>query len=208
MSECTLIAFYGGTFDPIHYGHLKSVIALTRLVNLKQIILMPNNVPPHRPQPIASSQQRVEMVRLAIVGMARNLFTIDERELHRETPSWTVETFEALRREYGPSAPMGFIIGQDSLLTLPQWHRGQELLELCHLLVCARPGYSDRLTNRSIDDPKTLHQKPAGLIYCASTPEFAISASDIRQRYKKGQLCKGLLPSSVQSYIDKQGLYR
>lgn len=203
-----LIAFYGGTFDPIHYGHLKSVIALARLINLQQVILLPNNVPPHRPQPIASSWQRLTMVRLATVGMAGDLFIIDERELHRKTPSWTVETFETLRREYGPSVPLGFIIGQDSLLTLSQWHRGLELPELCHLLVCARPGYDYHLSSRPTYDPQALHRQPAGLVYCAATPKLAISASNIRQRYREGRSCKGLLPSSVQSYIDEQGLYR
>lgn len=208
MTERTLIAFYGGTFDPIHYGHLKPVIALARVVNLQQVILLPNNVPPHRPRPVASPQQRLAMVHLAIISMSGKLFTVDERELHRDTPSWTVETFEALRCEYGSSTPLGFIIGQDSLLMLPQWHRGWELLELCHLLVCARPGYGHGLVNQPIADPKELYRKPAGMIYCAPTPELAISASNIRQRYRKGWSCKGLLPSSVQDYIDEQGLYR
>lgn len=217
MSKRALIAFYGGTFDPIHYGHLRPVIALARLVNLQQVILLPNNVPPHRPQPVASAQQRLAMARLALAELADPLFTLDERELKRPTPSYTIETFEALRREYGPDAPLAFIIGQDSLLTLPQWHRGLELPTLCHLLVCARPGYdhglADKrdtrwLTRRLTRDPQALHRQPAGLIYCAATPELAISASDIRARYREGRPCDGLLPPSVQGYIDAQGLYR
>ncbi|MEN3258813.1 nicotinate-nucleotide adenylyltransferase [Sodalis endosymbiont of Spalangia cameroni] len=217
MADRALRAFYGGTFDPIHYGHLRPVIALARLVNLQQVILLPNNVPPHRPQPVASAQQRLAMARLAIAEVPDALFTLDDRELRRSTPSWTVDTFEELRREYGPDAPLGFIIGQDSLLTLPQWHRGLALPDLCHLLVCARPGYGDGLdgesdnrwlTRRLTRDPQALHRQPAGLIYCADTPQLAISASDIRARYREGRACDGLLPPAVQGYIDEQGLYR
>ncbi|KAG8320827.1 hypothetical protein J6590_060074 [Homalodisca vitripennis] len=131
------------------------------------------------------------MTRLAIADTPGKLFVIDERELRRNTPSWTVETFKVLRSEYGPMAPLGLIIGQDSLLTLPQWHRSQELFELCHILVCARPGYqygiagyknNNWMEYRFTDDPSALNYQPAGLVYCAETPELAISASDIRGR--------------------------
>lgn len=217
MSKRALTAFYGGTFDPIHYGHLQPVIALAHLVNLHRVILLPNNVPPHRPQPVASAQQRLAMAMLAITELPEPLFTLDERELQRPTPSYTVDTFEGLRREYGPDAPLAFIIGQDSLLTLPQWHRGLELPALCHLLVCARPGYDDGmaderdnrwLARRLTLEPLALHRQPAELIYCAVTPQLAISASDIRTRYREGRACESLLPPSVQGYIDAQGLYR
>lgn len=216
MADRALKAFYGGTFDPIHYGHLRPVIALARLVNLQQVILLPNNIPPHRPQPMASAQQRLAMARLAIAEQPNALFTLDDRELYRQTPSWTIDTLEDLRREYSHDVPLGFIIGQDSLLTLPQWHRGLALPDLCHLLVCARPGYGFRLddesdnrwlTRRLIRDPRVLHRYPAGLIYCADTPKLAISASDIRASYRKGR-AYGLLPPAVQGYIDEQGLYR
>lgn len=217
MDEQALTAFYGGTFDPIHYGHLQPVIALAHLISLKQIIVLPNNVPPHRPQPSATSQQRLAMLQLALADAADKqdkLFIIDKRELQRNTPSWTVETFRALRYEYGTRTPLGFIIGQDSLLTLPQWYRSRELLNLCHILVCARPGYVNSFINdeqdkrRLTNDPNALYHQPAGLVYCAATPELAISASEIRRRYRKGLPCNGLLPITVQRYIEKQGLYR
>ncbi|AIN47147.1 nicotinate-nucleotide adenylyltransferase [Candidatus Palibaumannia cicadellinicola] len=211
MSERFLTAFYGGTFDPIHHGHLQPVIALAQLVNLQRVILLPNHIPLHRPPPQATPQQRLMMTRLAIADTPGELFIIDERELRRATPSWTVETFQAIRREYGPMAPLGLIIGQDSLLTLPQWHRSKELLELCHILVCARPGYQhgyNWMENRLTDDPTALHHQPAGLVYCAATPELAISASDIRGRLHAILPCYDLLTPSVQGYIDEQGLYR
>lgn len=211
-----LQALFGGTFDPIHYGHLQPVSALAKLVHLQRVTLVPNNVPPHRPQPRASAQQRLMMAQLAIAATEGSLFDIDERELQRTTPSYTVTTFEALRAERGAAVPLAFIIGQDSLLTLPEWHRGLELLNYCHLLVCARPGYSRDvsaeqypwLAPRLTRDVDALVHQPAGLIYLADTPMLAISATDIRQRLHQGRSCAGLLPPVVQRYIDEQGLYR
>ncbi|AFP84904.1 nicotinate-nucleotide adenylyltransferase [secondary endosymbiont of Ctenarytaina eucalypti] len=218
MTNGTLRAFYGGTFDPIHYGHLLPVIALARLVNLQKVILLPNHVPPHRPQPVASAYQRLSMARLAIAELPGTLFSLDDREIRRPIPSWTVDTFEDLRGEYGPNATLGFIIGEDSLQTLPQWHRGLALLDLCHILVCLRPHHNDLmnsgegdnywLTSRLTRNPQALYQQPSGMIYCPSTPIFSISASDIRARYRQGRACDGLLPSSVCLYIHEQGLYR
>ncbi|WP_052012615.1 nicotinate-nucleotide adenylyltransferase [Pectobacterium betavasculorum] len=211
----SLTAFFGGTFDPIHYGHLQPVTALAKLVGLTQVVLMPNNVPPHRQQPEASSRQRFQMAELAVEG--DTLFTVDDRELQRQTPSYTIETLEALRAEKGHDAPLGFIIGQDSLLTLHHWHRWQDLLGVCHLLVCARPGYrstletqelqqwlNDHLTNKTDD----LHQQPHGQIFLADTPLVTISATEIRQRRQQGLDCHDLLPPAVLHYINEHGLYR
>lgn len=212
MSE--LHALFGGTFDPVHFGHLRPVEALAQQIGLARVLLLPNNVPPHRPQPEASSTQRLEMLRCAIRD--RPLFDIDTRELRRETPSWTVATLEELRAERGPQQPLGFIIGQDSLLSLSGWHRWQDLLSLCHLLVCKRPGYAAEMASPEMqhwldahlaDDPQQLHQQPAGLIWLADTPLVAISATEIRQRRHQGLSCAHLLPPAVIDYIDQAGLY-
>lgn len=210
-----LYALFGGTFDPIHFGHLRPVEALAQQVGLKKVTLLPNNVPPHRPQPEASAQQRVEMLRCAIA--TRPLFDIDTRELERDTPSWTVATLEALRAERGAEQPLGFIIGQDSLLTLAKWHRWQDLLSLCHLLVCQRPGYATQMETPEMQQwldvhraqrTEQLHHSPAGRIWLADTPLFDISATEIRQRRHLGQSCTDLLPDAVIDYIDRAGLYR
>lgn len=212
MSE--LRALYGGTFDPIHFGHLRPVEALAQEIGLSRVLLLPNNVPPHRPQPQASAGQRVDMLRLAIQD--RPLFELDCRELARSTPSWTVATLEALRAECGPQQPLAFIIGQDSLLNLSSWHRWQELLSLCHLLVCKRPGYPAEMATAEMQawleshvtgDSQRLHQQPAGHIWLADTPLLDISATEIRQRRQQGLSCEHLLPSAVIDYIDRQGLY-
>ncbi|MBJ3814545.1 nicotinate-nucleotide adenylyltransferase [Shimwellia pseudoproteus] len=213
--QASLLALFGGTFDPIHYGHLKPVAALAQQIALRHVIIMPNNVPPHRPQPQASSEQRKMMVSLAI---ARNpLFQLDCRELQRSAPSFTADTLEEIRQEIGYRRPLAFIIGQDSLLTLPTWNHYSRINALCHLLVCRRPGYPvqmktpadqawlDARLTRNIDD---LHRLPGGKIFLADTPLYDISATTIRERLEHGQSCADLLPPAVMHYIIAQGLYR
>ncbi len=213
MSE--LHAVFGGTFDPIHNGHLHAVEALAAQTGLQKVTLLPNNQPPHRPQPEASPAQRLAMLRCAIQGLP--LFEIDCRELQRDTPSWTVTTLELMRAERGTEQPLAFIIGQDSLITLNKWHRWQELSSLCHLLVCRRPGYQTQPDDPKLQqwirkhltrDVQKLHQQPAGLILLADTPLYSISATDIRQRFQAGLPCNDLLPAPVIDYIEHAGLYR
>ena len=209
-----LQALFGGTFDPIHYGHLKPVEILANLIGLSRVIIMPNNVPPHRPQPEATSEQRKFMVELAIAD--KPLFVLDERELRRDTPSWTADTLLEWRQEQGPEQPLAFIIGQDSLLTFPSWERYETILDNAHLLVTRRPGYPltmkqeehqqwlDRHLTSSIED---LHNQPAGKIYLAETPWFDVSATLIRERLERGESCEEMMPEAVLSYIMNQGLY-
>lgn len=208
-------AIFGGTFDPIHYGHLRSAEALAMLAGLNKITLMPNNVPPHRPQPAASPAQRLEMLRLAVAGDP--LFAIDDRELHRDEPSRTVDTLRSLRQQRGPHQSLAFIIGQDSLLSLNKWYQWRELSALCHLLVCRRPGYAPQPDSRELqdwlqahqtEDIARLHQQPAGLVFLAETPLWPVSATDIRQRLRAGLPCEDLLPADVLRYITQTGLYR
>ncbi len=210
-----LQALFGGTFDPVHYGHLLPVEALAEAINLERVIIMPNNVPPHRPQPEATSQQRKTMLALAIND--RPLFTLDERELQRDTPSYTAETLAQWRQESGPARPLAFIIGQDSLLSFPTWYRYDSILSYCHLIVCRRPGYAlemrDATHQRWLEqhlttDARELHTLPAGKIFLAQTPWFDISATQIRQRLQQNQPCDDLLPPAVLDYIVQQGLYR
>lgn len=210
-----LQALFGGTFDPVHYGHLKPVEALANLIGLSRVIIMPNNVPPHRSQPEASALQRKTMIQRAIAD--KPLFTLDERELQRDTPSWSSQTLQAWREEQGPTRPLAFIIGQDSLLSFPTWHRYETILDNCHLLVCRRPGYPQQMADEThqqwleqhlthrIDD---LHALPAGKIFLAETPWLNISATLIRERLSHGEACDDLLPESVLDYIKQQGLYR
>jgi len=210
-----MIALFGGTFDPIHNGHLHSVEALAQEIGLSHIYLLPNNVPPHRPQPEATTEQRLAMLRFAIQD--NPLFSIDKRELQRTTPSYTIDTLEEVRKEYGPQIPIAFIIGQDSLLTLPSWDRWQDFLNFCHILVCGRPGYSTPISDPVLkqwlniyqtQDITQLKSLPHGKVYLAHTPLIDISATDIRQRQRHQQSYDDLVPTNVQTYIQQQGLYR
>lgn len=205
-----LVAWYGGTFDPIHNGHLTPLTSLAQLAGLDRIILLPNNMPPHRPQPVASVQQRLTMLQLAITG--NPLLSIDQRELRRHMPSYTADTLQQLRIQHGAQQPLAFIIGQDSLLTFPHWHQPHQILACSHLLVCRRPGYplnlpADWLAAHLTENSDDLHRLPAGKIFLASTPLCPISSSDIRQRRQLGLSCQHILPAAVLNYIDQQGLY-
>lgn len=211
----SLQALFGGTFDPVHFGHLKPVETLANLIGLSRVIIMPNNVPPHRPQPEATSEQRKRMLELAIAD--KPLFLLDERELRRATPSYTAQTLKEWRQEQGPERPLAFIIGQDSLLTFPTWHDYETILDNAHLIVCRRPGYSLEMAQEEYqqwleahmtDDPNFLHLLPAGKIYLAETPWFNISATLIRERLQNNESCDDLLPETVLNYINQQGLYR
>lgn len=211
----SLQALFGGTFDPIHYGHLKPVEILANQIGLQCVTIMPNNVPPHRPQPEASPAQRKEMLALAIAD--KPLFRLDERELRRDTPSYTAETLQAWRAEQGPETPLAFIIGQDSLLNFPGWYQYQTILDNSHLIVCRRPGYSltmkeeqhqQWLEQHLTHQVEDLHSLPAGKIYLAETPWFDISATLIRQRLQQRLPCDEMLPAAVLRYIQQQGLYQ
>ncbi|EKK5375497.1 nicotinate-nucleotide adenylyltransferase [Morganella morganii] len=210
-----ILALYGGTFDPIHQAHINTVKAMAAEAGLEQVILLPNNVPPHRPQPKANAQQRLMMAQLAVNGDP--LFRVDDRELHRDALSYTVETLRQYRSEIGSRRPLAFIIGQDSLLSIDTWHEWDKILTLCHILVCKRPGYtldfpSERLADwfvqHLITTPDSLHKRPSGYIFLADTPLFPISATNIRERLKNGEDCRDQLAPAVQDYILEQGLYR
>ncbi|MWN31191.1 MULTISPECIES: nicotinate-nucleotide adenylyltransferase [unclassified Gilliamella] len=212
-----LTALLGGTFDPIHYGHLRPAISLANEIGLKQIRLLPNHIPPHKPQPEANTEQRLAMLSLAIEDLP--LFALDVSEILPETstrPSYTIETLQAWRRKHGNQNPLAFIMGQDSLLGLPTWHKWQTLLNYCHLLICRRPGYADKTDNATLQqwvdthqttNVKNLHDSPYGYIYLAQTPLENISATEIRQNINNSQSCKNLLPPKVWQYIHTQGLY-
>ncbi|AFA41426.1 NAD(P)-dependent nicotinic acid mononucleotide adenylyltransferase [Wigglesworthia glossinidia endosymbiont of Glossina morsitans morsitans (Yale colony)] len=204
--KSTLIAFYGGTFDPIHNGHVQSAIAIAKLVRLNKIILLPNGIPVHRNMPKTSIEDRINMIQLAISEIPENIFKIDYREVRDLMPSWTFNTFKNIRCEYGPYKPIGFILGQDSFLNLPNWYRGLELINFCHLIVCSRSKY---ICNPKLNKihPDILHYLPCGLIYYALTPVWNISSSIIRLRCHFGMSCNGLIATSVQKYIFKKKLY-
>ena len=212
-----LTALFGGTFDPIHYGHLRPALALAKEVGLTKINLLPNRIPPHKPQPEANTEQRLAMLQLAIADYS--LFSVDTRELEPKLtnqPSFTIDTLKLWRQQNGTQQSLAFIMGQDSLLGLPTWKEWQKLLNYCHLLICKRPGYAQTSCDSKLQqwiyqhqtqNSQTLHQCPNGYIYFANTPLEAISATEIRQNIDDPQSCKKLLPPKVWQYIHEHRLY-
>lgn len=210
-----LYGIFGGTFDPIHCGHLYLANFLIKHINFSKIIFIPNHIPPHRPQPNASAEQRLNMIKLAIAN--NHLFTVNDLELKRAAPSYTVETLKTLRKQSTTEQPLAFIIGQDALLNLSTWHQWQSLTDYCHLIICQRPGYHQEISDPDLKrwfaqhhtkNLQYLHQQPHGGIYLADTPLLTISATEIRQRLSNGLTCSDLLPETVQSYINQHHLYR
>ncbi|WMY96298.1 MAG: nicotinate-nucleotide adenylyltransferase [Arsenophonus sp.] len=210
-----ITTIFGGTFDPIHYGHLIPATQLAKEIGLKKIILVPNYLPPHRPQPVANIQQRIEMLKLAIEN--KPLFTIDFREIKYQIPSYTVKTLISFRKEIGWKKPLAFIIGEDALLSIDTWFHWKEILNLCHLIVCTRSKnkiyFSNKIMQKWLEDhqihnPKILQYQTSNTIYLFKNTLFNISATKIRQRKNNKKSCQHMLPESVSNYIDKNNLYQ
>lgn len=208
------VGILGGTFDPVHYGHLRSALELQEALELKEIRLLPSAVPPHRPAPRASAEQRLAMLRLAIAGQSG--LSVDSHELERSGPSYMVDTLTSLRAELGDT-PLCLILGADAFLGLPSWHRWQELNDLAHLVVMHRPGWSvesaeaalkAQLRERRLDSASALAAKPAGGIWLQPVTQLDISATALRELIAAGRSPRYLLPEAVWDYIRAQGLYR
>jgi len=206
---------YGGTFDPIHHGHL-AIARAARDVLRCDVWLMPAANPPHRPPPGAGVDERLRMLELAVAGEPG--LRVERRELDRPGPSCTVETLRGLRGELGSQAPLALLLGADSFLGLPDWHEWQELFNLAHLVVAGRPGnaldgaLSDALVKatcgRWCHTPASLSHTPAGCVLRLKQPLHPASATEIRQRLAGHLPYADLLHPAVAGYIREHGLYQ
>jgi nicotinate-nucleotide adenylyltransferase len=204
-----MIGILGGTFDPIHYGHLRTALEVAEHFGIADMRLIPGKVPPHRPQPVASPEQRLAMLQLAVAN--EPCLQVDGRELQREGFSYSVETLESFRRERSETCPILFALGFDAFLYFQSWHRWQDILQLAHLVVVHRPGYSlppagwysPFLTDR----PEEVQQVPSGRICSLAVTALDISATDLRKRLKTGKNPRYLLPDTVLGYIQTHQLY-
>jgi nicotinate-nucleotide adenylyltransferase len=206
------VAVFGGTFNPIHFGHLRSALELLEQLPLAQLRFMPAQQPPHRDMPEVSAADRAAMVELAIAGEPR--FCCDRRELQREGPSYTVDSLMSLRAELGAKRPLGLVMGCDALLGLPSWHRWEEIPELAHIVVLGRPGWSlpadgtvGALLRERSGDCSSLESQPAGSVITQTLRPQDISATNIRALLQSGLSARYLLPDSVLDYIAEHGLY-
>ncbi len=200
------MGIFGGTFDPIHYAHLRTAFELQQALRLKEIRFLPAGNPPHRDQPVADAQLRLKMVELATAGQAG--FLVDDREVRKEGPSYSVETLGELRHEY-PDRSLCLIVGMDAFLSLPKWHQWRELLQLAHLVVAHRPGWrapgmgplGELLVDRGTGRIGDLHEQRAGCIYIHAVTQLEISSTEVRQLIAMGRDPRFLMPDSVRKLI-------
>jgi nicotinate-nucleotide adenylyltransferase len=207
------VAIFGGTFDPVHNGHLRSALELAERLQLAEVRMMPCAVPPHRESPERSAQNRAAMLALAV--QSEPLLSCDRRELKRDGPSFTIDSLIELRQELGEQRSLCLIMGCDAVLGITCWHRWEELLDWAHVVVIARPGWqlpeggavADWLGANVCTDPDVLRGSSAGRVLIEELRPLPISASEIRQILAGGKSPRYLLPKSVLDYIAKNELY-
>ena len=201
------IVVLGGTFDPVHNGHLIIAHAVAKRRGFKRVTLMPAASPPHKPPTSALAADRLAMLRLAIEG--DDLFEVCEIELQRTGQSYTIDTIEALRARHGKDAEIHWIIGADMLADLPKWRRAADVVAAARIVVAARAPWQQRLeeTFREFErhfDAEQIRGLRDGVV---DTPLVDISSTEIRRRVAAGQSIGGLAPAAVCDYIQREGLY-
>lgn len=210
------LGLLGGTFDPIHYGHLRLAEEAIDQLSLASVRLVPAGAPPHRTAPMASADARLAMVRLAAAGNCH--LTVDDAEVRSSDPSYTVLTLERLRNELGPVRPLVWLVGADAFRGLTTWHRWEALLELAHLGVATRPGHPldvdvlpaplARVFNaRRVAAAGALAAAPAGCILPFTITALDISATALRAALAAGRSPRYLLPEPTLDYIQQHQLY-
>jgi nicotinate-nucleotide adenylyltransferase len=212
------IGILGGTFDPIHFGHLRLAQEVADQLRLAEVRFIPSGIPPHRAAPETPAADRMAMVRLAVAGNA--LFTVDPRESSSAAPGYTVDTLTALRAEVGAAQSLVMILGADAFLDLATWSRWHRLFELAHVAVAYRPGFpvdtwqsrmpqplAAEYNARLMHQPFSVHVSPAGGIVVVPIAELNISATMIRESLRHGRNPRYLLPDSIYQYIQEHMLY-
>jgi nicotinate-nucleotide adenylyltransferase len=211
-----MIGILGGSFDPIHNGHLRTAVELRETLGLSEVRLVPCGQPPHRAAPAASVQQRLEMLRRAVVDEPGML--IDEQELQRSGPSYTWFTLSALRERFS-ARPLCLIIGADQFVTFDSWYRWQDLFGLAHVVVVYRPGWNPtgQIANADLAatiqehmtaDVQSLRDVAGGRLFFAQVSQMEIASSRIRELIASGRSARYLVPDSVWEYIQEQHLYQ
>ena len=202
----TRVGLYGGSFNPIHNGHLIVVRAVAELLTLDRVILLPSARPPHKgDRKLLDAEHRAAMVKLAIIE--EPLFELSDFDLTRDGPSYTIDTVTHFRESLGPQAELHWIIGADSLSELTAWHRVHDLVDACRIITAARPGWDaiDWSPLRAILTDAQVAALQGGVL---STPQIDISSTDIRRRVREGRSIRYLVPDPVRSYIETNDLYR
>ncbi|MEK6642622.1 MAG: nicotinate-nucleotide adenylyltransferase [Planctomycetota bacterium] len=202
----TRLGLFGGSFDPIHFGHLRAARFAAEHLGLERVVLIPSARPPHKlTSTVTEPIHRLAMTRLAVEG--DSLFDVDDLELHRAGPSYTFDTVGEYRRRLGTTAELVWFIGADTLPKLPKWYRVAELVQVIRIVTLTRAGWRP-------PEPRVLEPSVGGeaarqlLRDCLPTPVFEVSGTGIRQRVNDHMSIRSMVPDPVASYIDALGLYR
>jgi len=206
------IAVFGGTFDPVHYGHLRTAFEMLQALRFREVRFIPCGDPPHRGRTFADAVLRMRMVEVAISG--QDGFVADDRELRRGGPSYSIETLEELRGEF-PDRSIGLILGMDAFLGLTSWHRWDEILSLAHIVVAHRPGWKapdfgalgDLLSEHGTHRVNDLHTAAYGRIHIHAVTQLEISSTEIRELVAAGRDPRFLMPDSVRDVIEESKVY-
>lgn len=206
------IGVFGGTFDPIHYGHLRTAFELLNALDLSEVRFIPCGTPPHRVTPQADAATRLAMVKAATDGQPG--FNVDDREMRREGPSYSVDTLLSLRSEH-PHLSLCLIIGMDAFLGLPRWHHWREIMQLAHVVVAHRPGWrspgmgplGELLVESGTANVHDLHEYRAGRIYVHAVTQLEIASTALREIVSGGGDPRYLMPEAVRKIILDSGCY-
>lgn len=207
------IGLFGGTFDPVHIGHLRLALELKQQLKLDEMRLIPSHKPPHRQTPQATAAQRTEMLRIALQDCPE--LQLDEREILRDKASYTYDTLLELRAVLGNEVSLVLCMGEDAFAGISSWYAWQELIHLAHIVVVARSGWTlphsgdaANLLQAYQSDVNSLNDKAAGSIVLQAPRLLPISATEIRQQTAAGESAQFLVPDGVWRYIREQNLYR
>ena len=207
------IGVFGGTFDPIHYGHLRSAFEMLQALEFEQVRFIPCGDPPHRGVTFASAEERFRLVEEAIAGQEG--FVADDRELRRDGPSYTVDTLATLRKEF-PDRSLGLIVGMDAFLGLPGWYRWDEILNFAHIVVAHRPGWKapdigvlgELIAEHGTHRIEDLHAVTHGRLHIHAVTQLEIASTEIRELVAAGRDPRFLMPDAVRNAIEETGLYK
>lgn len=207
------VGILGGSFDPVHFGHIKPCLELAKNFNLDSIRLLPCKLSPFKSSSHAVAQHRLNM--LSLIASGSSLLSVDERELRRDSPSYTYHSLRELFDEVGGQATLFWIMGMDALNNFPDWYKSAEIMELCHILVLQRPGYELICSHQQrawlqqylTDDLALLDNKAAGHIFITATKMLDISSSQIRAVIASGKQPRYMMPGAVWNYIKRNHLY-